>query len=29
VKYVGALDRAMMREVGRKAILALGLEDVL
>ena len=27
VKYVGALDAATMRTVGRKAILALGLED--
>jgi len=28
VKYVGALDGATLRSVGRKAILALGLEDV-
>lgn len=28
VKYVGALDAATMRIVGRKLILALGLEDV-
>jgi len=28
VKYVGALDEATMRIVGRKLILALGLEDV-
>ena len=28
VKYVGALDGAIMRAIGRKAILALGLEDV-
>jgi mRNA interferase MazF len=28
VKYVGALDEATMRTVGRKLILALGLEDV-
>ena len=27
VKYVGALDSATMRTVGRKLILALGLED--
>ena len=27
VKYVGALDRETMRAVGRKIILALGLED--
>jgi hypothetical protein len=29
VKYVGALDAATMRAVGRKVILALGLEDAL
>jgi mRNA-degrading endonuclease toxin of MazEF toxin-antitoxin module len=29
VKYLGTLDRATMLEVGRKAVLALGLEDVL
>ena len=29
VKYVGALDAATMRAVGRKIVLALGLEDVL
>jgi mRNA-degrading endonuclease toxin of MazEF toxin-antitoxin module len=29
VKYLGALDRATMREVGRRLVLALGLEDVL
>jgi hypothetical protein len=29
VKYVGALDAATMRSVGRRAILALGLEDCL
>lgn len=29
VKYVGALDSATMRTVGRKTILALGLEDAL
>jgi hypothetical protein len=28
VKYLGALDAATLRIVGRKAILALGLEDV-
>ena len=28
MKYVGALDAATMRVVGRKLILALGLEDV-
>ena len=28
VKYVGALDAATMRTIGRKLILALGLEDV-
>ena len=28
VKYVGALDAATMRTVGRRLILALGLEDV-
>ena len=27
VKYIGALDAATMRTVGRKVILALGLED--
>ena len=27
VKYIGALDSTTMRTVGRKAILALGLED--
>lgn len=29
VKYVGALDALTLRAVGRKAILALGLEDAL
>ena len=29
VKYLGALDRGAMRTVGRKLILALGLEDSL
>jgi mRNA-degrading endonuclease toxin of MazEF toxin-antitoxin module len=29
VKYVGAIDDQTMRSVGRKAILALGLEDAL
>jgi mRNA-degrading endonuclease toxin of MazEF toxin-antitoxin module len=29
VKYLGALDSATMQQVGRKLILALGLEDVL
>jgi hypothetical protein len=29
VKYLGALDRATRREVGRRLVLALGLEDVL
>ena len=29
VKYVGALDSATMRSVGRKLVLALGLEDCL
>lgn len=28
VKYVGAFDDATMRAIGRRAILALGLEDV-
>ena len=28
VRYVGALDVATLRTIGRKAILALGLEDV-
>ena len=28
VKYLGALDAATMQTVGRRAILALGLEDV-
>jgi mRNA-degrading endonuclease toxin of MazEF toxin-antitoxin module len=28
VKYVGALDAATMRTVGRKLVLALGLEDL-
>ena len=29
VKYVGALDPATMRTIGRKLVLALGLEDCL
>jgi mRNA interferase MazF len=29
VKYVGALDEQTMRRVGRKAVLALGLEEAL
>jgi hypothetical protein len=27
VKYMGAIDAATLRTIGRKAVLALGLED--